>query len=390
MKRHALNTSILLGLSLSPAIVLAATEPALTVTASTAIAYDSNTYQSPSADYDDPNLPPPTLVTPTVQSGLLTDLGLNAEYRLAGTRAEPATLSYDFKGRIYLDSALTNANEYMNTLRLGKLATTGKASSLDTGLSLHLSRQIYYDHDSGDNKLTSATATDISNRYNYNALAADASWTIKAHGIDYTVTGELESRNYEDPIVVSQYDQDRMLLTGKMEIPLNSSNKFKLGYSYHTIDYTSKQARTLTAVTTGAPNLSYTYEDLTGTLLLRQGQNTRYYFDYTHSDRSDGFVGYNDYAANEFKLRILTASAGIKTRLAVAVQDRDYPHALAFDKVGQANKTYSKTSVDLTFSDITLAGRPWWIDIGYDNQDTNDLRYNYDRYLATLGTDWEL
>ena len=70
--------------------------------------------------------------------------------------------------------------------------------------------------------------------------------------------------------------------------------------------------------------------------------------------------------------------------------DRDYPNAFAFDVSGQPQKTYDGIEARVK-GDFAL-DKQWglWAEYKYWDQNSTDLRYDYDRYQVMAGVKWEM
>lgn len=374
--------------------IAAASRP-LSLSASTGLGYDSNAFVSPDAPYTDYYIDYLTggagasAIDPQVQSGFFANLGLDADYALSHEEDNPLVFSYSFDGDLYLDDSLSNANEYKHGLRLGR-DTRFDDSSLDVGVTLDFARRIYYDRDTGDLKRTTLSGSDISDRYSYNAMGVEAQWDKRIGRNDYRLSGAYESRDYAVATPVTQLDHTRLELGGRGEFRFGGHNKLKAGYSYTGYDYSARKALSIVDALPSATLRSYVDHDIDLSLLLRQGGQLRYYVDYDLRFRRDDFEGYHDYDQNRIKLRVLHNGHTIDSKLSLSYKDRSYAHAFAFDNPSQPRKTYSVTDASLEFSNIPVGGRPWWIELDYRNADSNDLRYNYDRFMLVAGTDWDL
>lgn len=362
------------------------------VAAEVGLGYDSNVYRAPRAPYTDYATVGNPPVVPDTQSGFFVPTLLNIGYRAPLARRLRVEPSYRFDGRWYGDD-LANANEYDHRLKLRTTLISAEPTrrtllAITPHVGVH--RQVYVDHDSGLDKTTVA-GTDIANRYSYRTMGIDAAWTDEIAILQYTIKVEAAQLDYDDPGVVSQLDHAYYRLGGDTEMRLARPVRLDLAYDYSVRDYDERPSRDLQgALTAPAVPVKYTYHAFGASLRNQLRRGLRVILDYELTLRSDAYVGYNDYTEHQYKVRVIAGSRG-RARLAAAVSyiDRDYPNAFAFEGPLQPRKTFQSLQWSLK-GDWAVDPR-WalWTEIRSWDQDTNDLRYDYVRYVAMAGVRWE-
>ena len=360
----------------------------LSVSVEAGLGYDSNVFLTPENPYVDLSLAVPATVTPDKQTGFFVPLGLDAEYlRPMGTGARLLS-DFGFDGQIY-EPDIDNANLYDAEFTLGPEFDITKNSSLYAGIILGYHREIYYDRDDGLNKVSGAS--DISDKYTYSNAGAELSYKHDLGKLDYEVFASFEKRDYEDPVIVSQYDHDYMKFGGSVDYALAASTKVSAGYRYSIRDYDDRKARDLSGnLLTSNPLLEYTYHTIDLTLRQRVSKSLVAYADYTRQDRKDEFVGYNDYGQNRYKVRaIYTPTEELRVRVAASYWDREYDRAFAFDDPAGGKKDYSGITFDAGADYAYSKQVSFWADVNYDSQDTTDKRYEYDRTQLSAGVKYE-
>ncbi len=366
-------------------------------TATSGIGYDSNAFLSPGSPYTDYYIDylnivnataVNTAITPQIQSGMFADLGLESRYFIDDTK-DGLYIDYEFDGELYLDGNLSNASEYKHGFRLGRTVNTGRKSGLDIAATMDIDRNTYFDRDSGDIKHTTIKQSDISKRYNYTSMGAEAEWRKRTGRHDYRLIGEIESRTYT-ATPIAELDHTRMEIGGKAGFKTGKRNRFRIGYNLNNYHFSVRKALSTADALPSAVLRAYNDHRVDLSLMLRQGRSIRYYLDYNLKYRRDSFEGYHDYDQNRLKLRVLHNGRNLDSKLSFSRLDRSYAHAFAFDNPSQPGKTYGSSKISLEFSHIKMAGREWWMDMSYKQTDSNDLRYVYDRFMLKIGTDWDL
>lgn len=356
----------------------------LSVSVETGLGYDSNVFLAPDSPYVDLAQAGDPTVTPDKQTGFFIPLGLDAEYRRPVGKDTRFLTDFSFDGHIY-EPGVDNANLYDGEIRFGPEFQLTKDSSLYAGIILGYHKEIYYDRDDGLNKVSGAV--DISDKYSYGNAGAEFSFKHDLRKVDYEVFGSVEKRDYEDPVVVSQYDHVYLDFGGSVGYNLAASTKVSAGYRYSVRDYNERRARDLNGdLLVVNPELEYIYHTIDLTLRQRLNKNLVAYVDYTRQERKDEFVGYNDSSQNRYKVRAIYApSEDLRLRMAASYWDREYDRAFAFDDPAGGKKEYSGITFDLGAEYGYSKQVSLWADLNYDSQDTTDKRYEYGRSQVTAG-----
>lgn len=362
-------------------------ESGLSVSVEAGLGYDSNVFLTPDNPYVDLAQTGSPTVTPDKHTGFFVPLGLDAEYQRAMRKGTRLLSDFSFDGNIY-EPGVDNANLYDAEFTLGPEFELSRDSALYAGIILGYHKKIYYDRDDGLNKVSGAS--DISDRYTYSNAGVELSYRHDFGKAGYEVFASLEKRDYEDPMVVSQYDHDYLKFGGLVDYKLAGATKVSAGYSYSVRDYNDRKARDLNGVLVANPQLEYAYHTIDLTLRQRVNKSLVAYVDYTRQDRKDEFVGYNDYGQNRYKVRaIYTPSKDLRLRVAASYWDREYDRAFAFDDPAGGKKDYSGITFDAGAEYGYSKSVAFWADLNYDSQDTTDKRYEYDRTQLSAGVKYE-
>lgn len=368
---------------------------AVSLEAKIGLGYDSNVYEAPNAAYVDyAAIGGPQNVTPVRHSGLFIPIGFKAAYSGELQPAARFLASYRFDRKDYLKSENDNAGEWTHKLKAGMEFIFGKKGRREDTLSfgpfLTMHKETYYDHDTGSDKLTTA-GEDVEERYSYDGMGVEAVYRSRTTAMQFGLHAEYESRDYDDPVAVSQYDNTRTIVGGEVEIPIARPIELELGYEWSAVDYDDRHARNaLGQLFASAPLLRYTYNRYGVSLRGRMSKDAVVYLDYDRTDRTDEHVGYNDYEKDEYGIRIIyTGIQDTKLRIKLSSWKRDYPNAFAFDKAGQPQKKYD--GIDALVKGEYKLTKAWvvWAEYKSEKQNSTDLRYDYDKYQTLVGVSWE-
>lgn len=307
--------------------------------------YDSNAFRAPRSTYIDYAAIPlgsNQTVVPHAKSGFFVPYKAKVE---AGKRHESSGLvgSATVDGRYYVD--LSKADEFNFAATGGSLFDLAQGGSSKrtayVGAVYEQHQQVYVDHDSGVNK-TTAGGSDISARYNYSSVGVEGEYKHKMERVSYAVKAQYLMNDYSDPVVVSQLDHTYVSVGGDVDFFVREGTKLNFSAARSTREYSDRHARDANGVysSTANPLLKYTYNDLGVTLRNRVSSAWLFYVDYDYSQRTDGFVNYNDYTSHRYGGRLMYEQGALQGRVALHHWKRDYPHAFAYDVSGQIGRAH--------------------------------------------------
>lgn len=364
--------------------------------ASAGLGYNSNVFQAPSSPYIDYAALPlglnPTIV-PQKKTGFFIPFEIKAEAAKNHNQDIQLLGSAMASGNFYLQSNLRNANEYSIRLLGGSKFILGRKEKsenyLYVGFLLGKHKQVYVDHDSGLDKTTTLSGTDISNRYSYKNMGLETKYKHRTGAVDFGFTGQYIKYDYEDPIAVSQLDHGYYRLGGDVSLPVASKVKLELTLDHSVRDYSYRHSHDATgAYKSASPLLLYTYNTAGATLRDRISPEWLLYLDYDQSQRTDAYVGYNDYKEKKYGARLLFEHGPFKSRLALHHWNRDYPNGFAFDVAGQGAKTYDGNDVKFKAESEQSKNASLWAELAYKVQHSTDLRYDFSGSQVMAGMSW--
>lgn len=383
------------------------------------LGYDNNAYRTHNGSYIDhslarpadttganqgPAITAPTIV-PVIQSGFFVPFDLRGKYLSDKGIGASLSTNANADGRFYLEPDLTNANEYKLTGRLGinnLLARKGgREEVIYVGALISRVQNFNYDPDTGLARLVGRAADrDVSNRDNYTALGLEGNYADELGYIRYGVTGVLEEREHDDPIVSDNFSNTYIRFGGHAEAQVIAGSRLKLTYLHTFRDFKERNARDLTGNRGNANGiLQWSDNSYRASLRNKLGADLIAYLDYSLTTRVDNFRGYDNFAEHKFGIRLDYAPGNVwRTRVAVAMADVDYDNALAFNTIcnvtcpsaiGQPRLTESRINADIKTEYELNKGQSIWVAVDYSSVDTNDLRYDYSRNQFMVGGKWQ-
>lgn len=392
-----LNTLLKCGLLMLFALTPAQAEEIIyNHNASVAIGYNSNVYRTHDNTYTDwANNATPT-VNPNVQSGFFIPLKYNLKGLYSLNNKTQFQGELDAKGKFHLDSDLTNANETKYQLDFGAVHTLAgkkhRTTTIQGNLFIDSVDKTYYDRDTG--LVKTAGTTDVADRYSYRGNGIQLLYKNRTdRKFKYGGGFTIGSRDYTDTIANSQVDYNYTNLKAGLDYHIQKTTTLSAGIEREVQDYDERPSRNLAgSLFASNPTLEYTYVTFSFGIRHRLSKHWVLYGDYENTERDDSWVNYNGYTAHKFKLRAIHKQGKTRTRLALGTQTRDYPNALAFDDPingVNVNKTYDTLSLSLSREIEQTKNRSLWGKVAYHNTDTNDLRYDYDRFQIFAGYKWK-
>lgn len=396
-KRSSVFIKRVLLLNIVLSAVVSATGAELEWDASLGLGYNSNIYRAPSDPYIDYAPATPVAVNPEVHSGIFIPLDFNANYQRNINQDNNLIMEYDFGGKFFTDSKYSNANEMSHVIDIGdELILAGKKHRKDTlygGIVLENKKQEYTERDTGLDKFSTG-GVNISDRYRYTAAGIKLDYDKNISKIRYGLKFEYLNRDYKDAIAISQLDHKYTKLQADVKIPIDKVSKARLKYKHYIYDYKERPSRDLNGrAFTSYPPLKYVYDEFVAGYIYEFSHDVRSFFDYSYKIRSDEYVGYNDYKRHKIKIRTLyDYSKNIDLKFTFTYWDRKYPNAFAFDRfVAGANedqKQYDSLKLEFEGEYAASKHKSYWANFEWRDENSTDLRYQYNRVEIMAGVQW--
>lgn len=346
--------------------------------------YDSNVFKAPGEAYVDYGKLGYPSIQPSTQGGTFRSLDFEPKYGFDLGGGHSIAGEYLFYGLGHTKPSQQIADVYSHLYGVAyEKSIKGKKrspqSKIRAGIFKGFKQESYLDRDTGM-PATSGTA-DVSNRYNYKVDLVEAAYELKLRPMKYRVKGSWESRDYENPGAVSEYDYMGRSLEGRIDWKYSKTGSVKFKYGQSVNDYSDRPARNLEgSALKNNPRLNYRFMDYKLTFRNRPSRNFTGFVDLERENREDTHLGYNDYVRNKIKLRTrYKVNDRLRVRTVLSRWIRDYPNAFAYDNPYKGRKKYYQTEFVVKLEFEKSKQFSYLFEINHVDQNTTDLRYQYER-----------
>lgn len=358
---------------------------------------DDNAFRTPSEAYTDLADPDEPLVTPVVQSGSFVPVSLNAKYLINALEHEGFFLAYRLGGRIYQDEELGNADEFVHEGSFGsefRRTTERHTREVYSAFRFAQNDRTYFDPDDGlEREIEDEVDGDVAigERLNYTRYGPEL--TLRQTGERFTFALEIKGQlwDYEDVEVVPSYDHEYFLFHGSMQYRFSPASMIMLEAARSSRRFTNRPSFDLDGnqFITNA-ELRYDYLDFGITARQRVTKSLWFGLGYTLTDRTDRFVGYNDYTRDAFRAEIqFTPGARFSVELLALYRLFDYPNAFAFHNPTANPRTQEDIYGTLALSYRLTRGLSLVAEGRYREVASNDTRIEYERTQFIVGVRWQ-
>lgn len=356
--------------------------------------HDSNVFRSPSQPYidlSDPNLP---IVVPVVQSGAFVPLSLSAKYTINSLPFEGFYGRYRLAGRYYVDELTENGNEYLHELSFGseyrrKDEEKNRERRVRGAFEIARQNEIYYDPDNGRGR--DIGGVDVSDRMNY--LRYGPELTARQSGeqlsIGMYLTGQLW--DYEETGVLPEYDHEYYLVSLYGQYKFTPTSLLRVTGEYYSRRFSDRPSFDLDGnQIIGNPTVRYDYVALGLRARQRITDSVWFGFDVEHTQRTDQYVGYNDYTRNAFGVEFhWNVGNRFDLELNSTYRLYDYPNAFAFHNPIAPRRTQESLDANLVADYRFTRNLSLFAEVRHREVVSNDIRIQYDRTGYALGVRWE-
>jgi hypothetical protein len=361
---------------------------------------DSNVYRSPGRPYTDYSNPAAPTVDPVTWSGAYIPFHLGARYRVDAYENEYFYAAYKLRGVAYQDVALNNADEYAQELSVGSEYRTydkerERGSEVYSAFSIATHQETYFDPDDGSYFLIideDGEIQELQTRMDYVRYGPELNFRQRFSDITFGLGFKGQLWNYENEEVVPEYDHEYLILSGFAQYHFFESSLIRLGIQGSLRNFGDRPAYDLNgdALTTN-PDLEYQYLDVE--LTARQRITSRMWFglEYLYSERTDKFVGYNDYIRDQYGANFRW-HIGYRFDLDLSgiYMLYDFPRAFAFDNPEQARKSLERVDFRATGT-FRLTEHLFVIGgINFVDSASNDTRIDFDRAQYSIAVRWAM
>lgn len=368
-------------------------QPAFESALSIGFGYDSNAFRSPDLPYIDFSTATPTPVVPTPQSGPYIPIRIKSNYWRPVSARSALTASYSFRGEYHTDSELENSDFDDHRVTIGGERKVGSSGSANRRIAMGAFYRVHgetnFDRDDGLDRFDDGVS--IADRYDYYSVGAKADLENRIGVSRYELNAGWEQRDYDDVLTASSYDMTNYWFNGGIKFPLSNASRIELAYQYYVRDFDERRSRDLTGDATLAnPTLKYGYQEISAGIKHRFSNRFVTEIIYSHTTRSDEFVGYNEYARDKIRLAATMEFADrLQASLRLDYRDQDYPNAFAFDEPTQPQKEYQELEAILVVNYELTNLLSIRANIRQEFVESSDPRGEYDRMRGSIGVYWE-
>ena len=353
---------------------------------------DSNVFRSTSeayVDLADPNLP---LITPVVQEGFYIPASLKAKYSVHSFENESFFGAYRLAGRYYQDKALTNGNEYQHELSFGTEYEKRKETSkrqIYSAFTVAQHDEVYYDRDTGSSR--TVDDVDISDRFNYYRYGPEIWFRQSFDRFSFAARGKAQIWNYENTEEVPEYDHEYFLVGLNTQYRFTRTSLIRLTADAYQRKFGDRPSFELDGTQPiGVPPVQYNYLELGVTARQRVTKGFWFSLDYVHTEREDGYVGYNNYVKNSYGGEIhLDLGQRFNIEASGAYQIYDYENAFAFQNPAAGPKTLERAFGRVVANFLLTPNITILTEYRYEDAVSNDTRIAYNRNQLSIGVRWE-
>ena len=355
---------------------------------------DDNVFRSPDRPYidlSDPDLP---VVTPVVQSGAFIPVSLSAKYIVNSLPFEGFYGAYRLAGRYYVDEELENGNEFIHELSFGaeyerEDEEKNRGRRVHSAFKVAQNEEIYYDPDDGLERDVDGVPVD--DRMNYLRYGPELSARQSGERLSIGLHAKAQLWNYEETDVLPEYDHQYFLASLYGQYKFSATSLLRLTADFYSRRYSDRPSFDLDG-DQNINNPAIRYDYLAIGLRARQRiTDTMWFgFDVERTERTDQYVGYNNYTRDSFGFEFHWLAADrFDLELNAVYRIYDYPNAFAFHNPLGGNKTQESLDSSAIASYRLTRHFSLIAEARVREVVSNDIRIQYERMQYMLGIRWE-
>lgn len=355
-------------------------------------ASDDNVFRSPEQPYIDFADPTAPVVVPEVKSGAYLPVSFGAKYLVNSLKFEGFYVAYRLGGRYYQDTDLRNGNEYRHEASFGseyRRKVGERTRQVHSAFKVAQHDETYYDPDTGSGR--NINGVDIGDRMNYLRYGPELTLRQSHERVAFGLKIKGQLWNYNEQLVVPEYDHEYFFLSLYGQYKFTRSSLFRLtakGYSRRFGDRPGFDLDGRQRV--GNPNIRYDYYSLQFMARQRIFDSMWFSVDAERTERTDQYVGYNDYSLNSFGLEFhLAVGDRFELEASGVYELYDFPNAFAFHDPLVGRKTQESARIHLIASYQMTRNLSLIAEARYRETVSNDLRIQYEQNQYIIGVRWD-
>lgn len=353
---------------------------------------DDNVFRTPGRDYIDFADPALPLVTPEIYSGAFVPIDFSTRFSVNSLEWESFFAAYRLTGRAYSDSQLENADEFSHELRFGSefdRREDSRRRRVYSAFTMAQHDEIYYDPDNGLPRM--AGTDEIEDRMNYKRYGPELSLLQRFDKLSFGLRIKGQLWDYEDTELVPEYDHEYFLFGSNVQYKFAPSSLLRLTLDKYSRRYSERTAYNLNGnqlVTN--PSLRYDYLEIG--LLARERINRNMWlgFGYELTDRTDRYVGYNDYTRDSYVFEFnWSPNARFELEAKGYYRIYDFPNAFAYNNPVAGPKTLESADGEVLATFRMTQHLSIAAEVEYRDIVSTDARIAYDRMRYSIGVVWQ-
>jgi hypothetical protein len=353
---------------------------------------DDNIFRAPKQpyiDFADPALP---LVTPEEYSGAFVPVDLRARFSINSLKWESFFGEYRMSGQFHSDETLKNADEFSHEIRFGSefdRREDNRNSRVYSAFTIAQHDETYIDADDGIPRTIGVD--DIDDRLNYVRYGPQLSLQKGFEKLSFGLRIKGQLWNYEDVEIIPEYDHEYFVFGTNVQYKFTSTSLLRFTVDKSSRRYGERPSFDLNGqqlVTN--PSLRYDYLELG--LLARQriARNMWFGFGYDNTQRTDRYVGYNNYSRDSYNFEFSwSPGRRFDLRLNASYRIYDYPNAFAFHNPVAGLKTLETADGELVLTYRWTPRLSIVAEAEYRETSSTDARIAYDRKRYSIGVVWQ-
>ena len=345
--------------------------------------------QQPYVDFSDPALP---LVTPEEFSGAFIPVELRARYSVNSLKWEAFFGEYRMTGRFHNDEQLNNADEFSHEIRFGSefnRREEDRKSRVYSAFTIAQHDETYLDPDDGIPRVIGTEYID--DRLNYVRYGPELSLQKGLEKLSFGLRIKGQLWNYEDQEIVPEYDHEYFVFGGNMQYAFTRTSLLRLTVEKSSRRYGARPSFDLNGLQLITnPTLRYDYLELGFLARQRITPNMWFGFGYEATERTDRYLGYNDYSRDSYSFEFHW-SPGQRFDLELNGYYRiyDFPNAFAFHNPVAGPKTQETADGELVASYRMTPHLSIVAEVEYRETVSTDARIAYERNRYSIGVVWQ-
>lgn len=353
---------------------------------------DDNVFRSPDRDYVDLANPDLPLVAPEPVAGAFMPVDFGLRYSINSLRFESFYGGYRLSGRYFQDKELDNANEFSHEIRFGNEFERRKGSRtrrVHSAFTIARHDETYYDPDDGSAREVNGESID--DRLNYLRYGPQIALR-QAHerlSVGLHLKGQLW--DYEDTDAVPEYDHEFFEFGGNLQYRFTSTSLLRVGIEKRSRRYGDRPSFDLDGrQLIDNPAVHYDYLEVGLTARQRITRRMWFGFDYTRTDRTDRYVGYNDYVRDQFGFEFhWRISDRFELDFDADYSVYDFPRAFAFHNPVAGPKTLETNHGRFRLEYRLTPRLSLNADADFREATSTDIRIGHTRMQFALGVSWQ-